>query len=53
MRFGGTVRGQVRLEVLNVTNTPKVRGPITTLGNATFGQIRVQHAVRLHTPDTG
>ena len=42
IRFGGTVHGQVRLEVLNVTNTVKVRGPISTLGSTTFGQIRAQ-----------
>lgn len=42
MRFGGRVRGQIKLEVLNVTNTVKVRGPISALGSSTFGQIRVQ-----------
>jgi hypothetical protein len=42
MRFGGNVRGQIKLEVLNITNTVKVRGPISTLGSSTFGQIRVQ-----------
>ena len=42
IRFGGSMRGQIRLEVLNLTNTPKVRGPITTVGSSTFGQIRVQ-----------
>ena len=42
MRFGDTVRGQIKLEVLNITNTVKVRGPISTLGSSTFGQIRVQ-----------
>jgi hypothetical protein len=42
MRFGSNVRGQVRLEVINLTNTPKVRGPITTLGSSTFGSIAVQ-----------
>ena len=42
MPFGGSLRGQLRLEILNVTNTVKVRGPISTLGSATFGQIRVQ-----------
>ena len=36
------MRGQIKLEVLNMTNTPKVRGPITTVGSSTFGQIRVQ-----------
>ncbi len=42
LRFGGSMRAQIKLEVLNITNTVKVRGPITTLGSATFGQIRVQ-----------
>ena len=42
MRFGGRVRAQIKLEVLNVTNTVKVRGPISTLGSSTFGQIRAQ-----------
>ena len=42
MRFGGSVRAQIKLEVLNVTNTVKIRGPISTLGSSTFGQIRVQ-----------
>jgi hypothetical protein len=36
------MRGQIKLEVLNVTNTVKVRGPIAAVGSATFGQIRVQ-----------
>jgi hypothetical protein len=40
--LGGSARGQLRLEVLNITNTPKVRGPISTVGSSTFGQIRVQ-----------
>ncbi len=42
IRLGGSARGQIKLEVLNVTNTVKVRGPISTLGSTTFGQIRVQ-----------
>ena len=42
INFGGSVRGQLRVEILNLTNTPKVRGPITTVGSSTFGQIRVQ-----------
>jgi hypothetical protein len=42
MRFGERTRGQIKLEILNVTNTVKVRGPISTLGSSTFGQIRVQ-----------
>ncbi|MCA1586615.1 MAG: hypothetical protein LC791_18205, partial [Acidobacteria bacterium] len=42
IRFGARMRGQIKLEVLNVTSTVKVVGPITTLGSSTFGQIRVQ-----------
>lgn len=40
--FPGTVRGQIRFEVLNITNTVKVRGPETRLGNAAFGIINTQ-----------
>jgi hypothetical protein len=42
VQFGDGLRGQIRIEVLNATNTPRVRGPITTVGSSTFGQIRVQ-----------
>lgn len=42
VRLGGSRRGQIKLEVLNVTNRVKVRGPISTVGSTTFGQIRVQ-----------
>ena len=42
LRFRGSMRAQIKLEILNVTNTVKVRGPISTLGSSTFGQIRVQ-----------
>jgi len=42
IRFPGRVRAEVRLEVLNLTNTVKVRGPIHTLNSSTFGQIRSQ-----------
>jgi hypothetical protein len=42
LRFGGSMRAQIKLEILNITNTVKVRGPISTLGSSTFGQIRVQ-----------
>jgi hypothetical protein len=38
----GSARGQFRLEVLNITDTPKVRGPIAALGAGNYGQIRVQ-----------
>jgi len=40
--FPGTVRGQIRFEVLNITNTVKVRGPETRLGNSAFGNIGTQ-----------
>ena len=40
--FKGSMRGELRLEVLNLTNTVKVRGPIHTVGSSTFGQIRSQ-----------
>ena len=42
VRLGGSRRGQIKLEVMNITNTVKVRGPISTLGSTSFGQIRVQ-----------
>ena len=42
VRLKGSMRGQIKFEVLNLTNTVKVRGPISTVGSATFGQIRVQ-----------
>lgn len=42
VRFGDSVRGTIRLEVLNVTNRVKTHGPITTLGSSTFGNINVQ-----------
>ncbi len=42
IRMGGNRRAQIKLEVLNITNTVKTRGPISTLGSSTFGQIRVQ-----------
>jgi trimeric autotransporter adhesin len=42
VRFGGTVRGQIKFEVLNITNTVKVRSPDTRVGRSTFGQIRTQ-----------
>lgn len=38
----GSMRGEIKLEVLNLTNTVKVTGPIATVGSATFGQIRTQ-----------
>jgi hypothetical protein len=42
IRFGGTMRGQIKFEVLNITNTVKVRSPDTRVGRSTFGQIRSQ-----------
>ena len=42
IRLGGTARGQIRLEVLNLTNTVKTAGPASVVGNAAFGQIRTQ-----------
>ncbi len=42
MRLGGNARGQFRLEVINLTNTIKVIGPIHTVGSSGFGQIRQQ-----------
>ena len=42
IRMGGGRRGQIKLEVLNLTNTVKVRGPITHVGATTFGQITTQ-----------
>jgi hypothetical protein len=38
----GSMRGEIKIEVLNLTNTVKVTGPTATLGSATFGQIRTQ-----------
>jgi hypothetical protein len=42
VRMGGNRRGELRFEVLNLTNTVKVTGPVTTVGSSTFGQIRTQ-----------
>jgi hypothetical protein len=43
IRFGDSrVRAQLRLEVLNLTNTVKVRSPDTRVDRSTFGQIRTQ-----------
>jgi len=42
LRLGGTVRGEFRIEVINLTNTAKVIGPIHQVGSAGFGQIRQQ-----------
>ncbi len=42
VRMGGNRRAQIRLEVLNLTNTVKVRSPDTRVDRSTFGQIRTQ-----------
>jgi hypothetical protein len=42
VRLKGSMRGEIKFEVLNVTNTPKVRGPEARPDNAAFGQIRTQ-----------
>jgi len=42
VRLGGTMRGQIKVEVLNITNTVKTLGPVTTVGSTAFGQIRTQ-----------
>jgi hypothetical protein len=38
----GSMRGEIRLEVLNINNYPKVRGPETRIDNGSFGQITTQ-----------
>jgi hypothetical protein len=38
----GSLRGELRLEILNVNNYPKVRGPETRIDNGSFGQISTQ-----------
>ncbi len=42
MRFKGNVRGEIKLEVLNITNTVKTVGPNLIQGNALFGKIDTQ-----------
>jgi hypothetical protein len=42
VRLGGSRRGEIKVEVLNLTNTVKVTGPTVTVGSAAFGQIRTQ-----------
>jgi len=42
VRFGSRVRGQIKLEVLNITNTVKTIGPNTAFGSAAFGRITAQ-----------
>lgn len=40
--FKGGVRGQLRFEMLNITNTVKTRGPETRVGRSNFGVIDTQ-----------
>jgi hypothetical protein len=42
LRLGSRVRAQIKVEVLNITNTVKTVGPTTTVGGAAFGQITAQ-----------
>ena len=42
VRFGSRVRGQIKLEVLNITNTVKTIGPNTSFGSSAFGRITGQ-----------
>jgi hypothetical protein len=42
IRFKGSLRAELKFEVLNLTNTVKVRGPETRTGNAQFGNISTQ-----------
>ena len=42
IRLRGRAQAEIRLEVLNVTNTVKVFGPTQTVGSASFGQARSQ-----------
>ena len=42
VRLGGTARGQIKFEVLNITNTVKTAGPTSTFGSTAFGRISTQ-----------
>ena len=42
VRLKGSMRGEIRIEVLNLTNTVKVRAPTRASTRSTFGQIRTQ-----------
>jgi hypothetical protein len=42
VRMGGSRRAQIRLEVLNITNTVKADAPTTTFGNAAFARVSRQ-----------
>ena len=40
--MGGSRRAQIRLEVLNITNTVKADAPTTAFGSAAFGRVSRQ-----------
>jgi hypothetical protein len=42
LRLKGDMRGEIKVEVLNITNTVKTTGPVATMGSANFGQITTQ-----------
>ena len=42
LQLKGRVRGELKIEVLNVTNLAKVRGPNAQVGNAAFGVVSTQ-----------
>ncbi|MGE0812089.1 MAG: TonB-dependent receptor [Vicinamibacterales bacterium] len=42
VKMGGSAKGQLRIEVLNITNTVKTVGPTTTFGSSAFGRINSQ-----------
>ena len=42
IRLGDTMRGQLKFEVLNITNTVKVRGPEARVDNSQYGVISAQ-----------
>lgn len=42
VRLGSRVRGQLKVEVLNITNTVKTQTPNTSFGSAAFGRITGQ-----------
>jgi hypothetical protein len=40
--LGRGIRAQIRVEMINITNTPKVRGPAQSISASNFGQITTQ-----------
>lgn len=42
VRMGSRMRGQIKIEVLNITNTVKTVGPNTSFGSSSFGRITAQ-----------